>query len=90
MRTREAIATVGRNFLLYSPYSVDLASTLHFHLFGPLKDAFRGRRLAYDEELKHSTRDELRRFNRVLRKRRTASYAKWKRCVVSEGNLVEK
>jgi hypothetical protein len=43
------------NVLPRPPYSTDLASS-DFHLFGPLKDALRGRRLADDDELNHSVK----------------------------------
>jgi histone-lysine N-methyltransferase SETMAR len=61
--TREAIATMGWTVLSHPPYSPELAHP-EFHLFGPLKDALRGRRFAEDDELKRSVREELRRFSK--------------------------
>jgi hypothetical protein len=61
--TREAIATMGWTVLSHPPYSPDLAPP-DFHIFGPLKDALRGRRFTEDDELKHSVREELRRFSK--------------------------
>jgi len=46
----------------HPPFSPDMAS-FSFHLFGPMKDALRGRRFAGDDELKHSVRENLRRFS---------------------------
>jgi len=34
--------------------------------FGSLKDSHRGRRFEHDDELKHSVREELRRFSKGL------------------------
>jgi histone-lysine N-methyltransferase SETMAR len=62
LSTREATATVGRTVLSHPPYSSELAPS-DFHLFGPLKDAVRGRRFADDNELKHDVSEELRRFS---------------------------
>jgi histone-lysine N-methyltransferase SETMAR len=87
LRTREAIATMGWTVLRHPPFSPDLAPS-DFNLFDPLKDALRGRRFA-DDELKHSVREELRRFSieyyatgiKRLTKR-------WKKCVDNEINFV--
>jgi histone-lysine N-methyltransferase SETMAR len=64
LRTRKAVATVGWAVISLTPYGPDLAPS-NFHLFGHLKDALRGRRFADDDdELKHSVREELRRFSK--------------------------
>jgi hypothetical protein len=56
-------AKVGNSesVLTLPPYSPVLAP-FDLHIFGPLKDALRGRRFADDDELKHSVREEFRRF----------------------------
>jgi histone-lysine N-methyltransferase SETMAR len=73
-RTREAITTIGWTVLLHPPYSPDLAPS-EYQIFGPMKDALGGQPLADNGELKHSVREEFRRFSLILH-RRTASNAK--------------
>jgi hypothetical protein len=60
-------------------------------LFGPLKDALRGRRFADDDEMKHSVRQELQGFGkkfyatgieRLMQRRKET-------CVDNEGDFVE-
>jgi len=65
MATKDATATMGWTVLPHLPYSPDLAP-YDFHLFGPLKDALRGRRFADIDDLKYSVREELRRFSKEL------------------------
>jgi hypothetical protein len=70
-------------------YSSDLAPS-DFNLFGPLKKPLRGRRVA-DDKLKHSVRQELRRFIKELRATGIQRLTqKWKNCVDNEGDFVEK
>ena len=57
------------------PHGSDLASS-DFQHFGPVKDELEGRRPEDEDGLKHSVREELRRFSTVLRYRQTASHAK--------------
>jgi len=47
----------------HRPCSTNLAPS-DFNIFGPLKDALRRRRFEDDDELKHSVREELRRFSK--------------------------
>jgi hypothetical protein len=59
--------------------------------FGPLKDALRGRRFADDNELKHYVHEGLRRFSRELYSTSIQRLTeRWKKCVVNEGDFVEK
>lgn len=74
-RTGAGTATIGWTFLPHPPYSPEFAPS-DSHPFGLLKDALRGRRFADGDELKHSAREELRQFSKVLRDRHTASHAK--------------
>jgi hypothetical protein len=61
-----------------------------FHIFGPLKDAPRGRRFAADE-LKHSVREELRRFGEEFYATEVRPLTeKWKKCAGNEEVFVEK
>jgi hypothetical protein len=57
------LATLDWTVLHHFSYSPDLALS-DFHLLGFLKDALRGRRFAKEDELKHSVRENLRRFNK--------------------------
>jgi histone-lysine N-methyltransferase SETMAR len=57
MRTRKAIATMGWTVLPPPPFGPDLAP-IDLNLFGPLKEALRGRRVAGDE-LNYSVCEEL-------------------------------
>jgi hypothetical protein len=74
LRTAEGIETVEWSLLPHGPYSPDLAPS-DFHLFGPLKDALRGRRFAKYDELKHGMREEF----RQLREEFYATHAKAER-----------
>jgi len=65
---------MGRTLLLLLHYSPDLAPS-DFHLFGPLKDAFRGCRFANDDELRCSVREALLHFSKEIRDRHAASHA---------------
>ena len=46
-------------FNIHLPYSPELAPS-NYHIFGPLKEALRGRRLASDEEVKEAVHNWLR------------------------------
>jgi histone-lysine N-methyltransferase SETMAR len=59
LSTREAIAKMGWPLLSQPAHSKDPAPS-HYHLFGLVKDALRGRHFADDNELKQSFRDVLR------------------------------
>jgi hypothetical protein len=50
LRTREAITKLQWTVLSHPPYSPDLAPS-NYHLFGPLKDAIRGKRFEDDKEV---------------------------------------
>jgi hypothetical protein len=58
-RTREAIAKMGWTALPHPAHSPDMAPS-DYDLFGPVKDALRGRHFADDNELNQSFRDVLR------------------------------
>jgi len=80
---------IGVTVPLYCPYSPDLTFA-DSHLVGPLGNALRGRLFAVDDDLKHSVREELRRFSKGY-------YAKgvylitqrWENCL-DNGDFVEK
>jgi len=48
--TVETVQQLGFELLQHPPYSPDLAPS-DYHIFGPLKEALRGRRFASDEEV---------------------------------------
>jgi hypothetical protein len=57
-RTRGAILKMERTVLPHPAHSPDLAPS-NYRLFGPVRDALRGRHFVDDNELKQSFRDEL-------------------------------
>jgi histone-lysine N-methyltransferase SETMAR len=57
--TINTIRQLNWEVLEHPAYSPDLAPS-DFHLFGPLKNAVRGRRFAADDELKEAVHDWLR------------------------------
>jgi hypothetical protein len=59
LRTRKAIARVRWTVLAHPVHSSDLAPS-YCKLFGPVRDALRGRHFADDNKLKQSFRDVLR------------------------------
>jgi hypothetical protein len=68
-----------------------LCRTLDFRLFGPLKFAFRGLSFTEEDELKHSVREELRRFSKEFYATGIQrSMHKWRNCVDNTGYFVEK
>jgi histone-lysine N-methyltransferase SETMAR len=88
--TREATATLGWPVLLLPPYSPELTPS-DFHLSGPLKDAIRGRRFADDDVLKHSVREQLRRFSKEFYATGIQRLTqRWIKCVDNEEDFVEK
>jgi hypothetical protein len=64
----------------YCPYSPDLTFT-YSHLVGPLENAFRRRLFAVDDDVKHSVREELRRFSKGFHAKGIALLTqRWKKC----------
>jgi hypothetical protein len=57
--TVKTIRKLKSELLPHPPYSPDLAPP-DYHIFGPIKDALRGRRLANDEEVKNAVHTWLR------------------------------
>jgi histone-lysine N-methyltransferase SETMAR len=80
---------MGWTVLPHPPYSPDLAPS-DFHLFGPLKDALRGRRFADDEELKHSMPEELRHFSKDFYVTSIQRLTQRQKKCVDNGDFVEK
>jgi histone-lysine N-methyltransferase SETMAR len=89
-QTVETINELGFELMEHPPYSTDLAPS-DFHMFGPMKEALRGRTFSSDEETSHwrgakSVKDAtlfLTEFKKKILKR-------WNRCVEFEWGYVEK
>jgi len=76
--------------LEHPAYSPDLAPS-DFHLFGPLKNALRGRRFAADDEVKEAVHDLLRSqpqtfFSNGIKKLTD----RWAKCIEKKGDYIEK
>jgi hypothetical protein len=74
----------------YYPYSSDLAPS-DFHIFGPLNVTLRDRRFAKDDELKHSVREAIWRYNKEIYETGTQLLKQRReKCVANEEDFVEK
>jgi hypothetical protein len=81
---------MGWTVLPHSAHSQDLAPS-DYRLFGPVKDALRGRHFADDNELAQSFRDVLRSRGREFYNPGIQRLAQnLKKCVENDGNFVEK
>jgi hypothetical protein len=75
---------IGVTVPLYCPYSADLTFA-DSHLVGPLGNAFRERLFAVGDDLKHSVREELRRFSKgYYAKGIYPIIQRWENCVNME------
>ena len=89
-QTVETINHLGFEVLEHPAYSPDLAPS-DYHLFGPLKNALRGRRFSTDKEVREAVhkclRDQLKTFFlEGIRK----LVDRWTKCIEKEGDYVEK
>jgi histone-lysine N-methyltransferase SETMAR len=78
----------------HNPYSPNLAPS-DLHLFGPLKDAFRGPCFVDDDndddEIKHTVREHIRRFGKDFYATGIQPLTRrWKKCVDNGEDFVEK
>jgi len=88
--TVETVQQLGFELLQHPPYSPDLAPS-DYHIFGPLKEALRGRRFASDEEVKEAVHTWLREqpksfFSAGIQK----LVERYNKCIVLQGDYVEK
>lgn len=88
--TRETIEKMGWEVLPHPPYSPDLAPS-DFHLFGPLKEALRGKRFQDNEDVKKFVGNWLKRqdkefFAAGIKK----LVVRWNKCINVQGDYVEK
>jgi len=88
-KTVETINHLGFEVLEHCAYSPDLAPS-DYHLFGPLKNALRGRRFSTDNEVRETVhkwlRDQPKTFLEGIRKLVDC----WTKCIEKEGDYVEK
>ena len=88
--TINTILQLNWEVLEHPAYSPDLAPS-DFHLFGPLKNALRGRRFAADDEVKVAVHDWLRSqpqtfFSNGIKKLTD----RWAKCIEKKGDYTEK
>ena len=89
-RTAETIKELGFEVLEHPPYSPDLAPS-DFHMFGPLKEALRGRRFATDEEVIDAVKKWLKMQPKNFFSNGIKQLVKrWERCVEVQGSYVVK
>ena len=88
-QTTETINHLGFEVLDHPAYSPDLAPS-DYHLFGPLKNALRGRRFSTDKEVREVVhkwlRDQPKTFLEGIRK----LVDRWTKCIEKEGDYVGK
>jgi histone-lysine N-methyltransferase SETMAR len=87
--TVETLRHLNSEVLEHPPYSPDLTRS-DYHLFGPLRDALRGRHFANDKELKEVVHAWLVTqpktfFSEGIQK----LVSRWTKCVAKEGDYVE-
>ena len=76
--------------LLHPAYSPDLALS-DFHLFGPLKDPFRGRRFGHESKLKSAMNKVVKTMSKDWFKQEIKKAAEcWRKCIDLQGDYVEK
>lgn len=88
--THETIENMGWEILPHPPYSPDLAPS-DYHLFGPLKEALRGKKFSNNEEVKEFVGNWLKQQDKDF----FASGIKklvhrWDKCINIRGDYVEK
>jgi histone-lysine N-methyltransferase SETMAR len=88
LRTREAITKLQWTVLPHPLYSPDLAPS-DYHLFGPLKDAIRGKRFEDDEEVITEVKRWLRQRPAVWYREGAHALAyRWRKAKDLEGDYV--
>ena len=76
--------------LLHPAYSLDLAPS-DFHLFGPLKDPFRGRRFGCESKLKSAINEVVKTMSKEWFEQKIKKTAEhWRKCIGLQGDYVEK
>ena len=76
--------------LLHPAYSPDLAPS-DFHLFGPLKDPFRGRRFGRKSKLKSAMNEVVKTMSKDWFEQEIKKASEhWRKCIDLQGDYVEK
>lgn len=89
-KTVEALQDLRFEVLEHPPYSPDLAPS-DFYLFGPLKEALRGRQFFTDEEVKDAVHEWLSSMPRSFFSEGVQKFVRrWTKCVERNGDYVEK
>lgn len=90
MKTTSTLAKFGWTVLPHPPYSPDLAPS-DFHLFGPLKDGLRGQHFPDDDAVITAVKQWLRSAGADFYERGIQALVhRWKKCIASGGDYVEK
>ena len=89
-RTMCTLQQLGWEVLTHPPYSPDLALS-DFHLFGPLKEFFRGQHFSTDDKVKQAV---LGRFSCIDKSFHAEAFQalvkRWDKCINVTGEYVEK
>jgi len=88
--TINTILPLNWEVLEHPAYSPDLAPS-DFYLFGPLKNALRGRRFAADDEVKEAVHDWLRSQPQTFFSKGIKKFTdRWAKCIEKKGDYIEK
>ena len=86
LETWESITKLDWTVLPHPPYSPDLAPS-DFHLFGPLKHAFRGKKFEDDEAVIHAGKTWLRDQDNIWYKQGIhALVSRWRNAMLVDGD----
>ena len=89
-KTVETLQDLRFEVLEHPPYSPDLAPS-DFHLFGPLKEALRGRRFSTDEEVKEAVHEWLGSMPESFFSEGIKQLVRrWNKCCERNGDYIEK
>jgi len=88
-QTVETINHLGFGVLEHTAYSPNLAPS-DFHLFGPLKNALRGRRFSTEKEVREAVHKWLRDQPITFLEGIHNLVDRWTKCIEKEGDYVEK
>lgn len=88
--TLETIINLGFEVLEHPPYSPDLAPS-DYHLFGPIKNALRGRRFSSDEDVQEAVQKWLGDQPKTFFLEGIQKLVnRWNKCIEMDGDYVEK
>jgi len=90
VRTTHTIQKLNWNALPHPPYSPDFAPS-DYHLFGPLKDHLDGKRFRNNREVIHNVQEWIHwqpKYFVLSGIRKLPD--RWRKCIVNQGDYVEK